>query len=69
MGKSIKLRQEMENSMTILQNRLESWTKTLSSAGGKLYIGDNKSTKKKTIIKIVKKKDNKEEKQNDSIKN
>ena len=68
MGKSIKLRQEMENSMTILQNRLESWTKTLSSAGGKLYIGDNKSTKKKTIIKIVKKKDNKEEKQNDSIK-
>ena len=54
MGRSIKLRQEMENSMIILQKRLESWTKTLSSVGGKLYIGDEKDSQKnkKKIIKV-----------------
>ena len=63
MGKSIKLRQEMENSMIILQKRLESWTKALSSVGGKLYIGDNKESKK-SEEKKDKEKDNKPRKKN-----
>ena len=58
MGKSIKLRQEMENSMIILQKRLESWTKALSSVGGQLYIGDNNESKK-SEDKKDKEKDNK----------
>ena len=36
MGKSISLRQEMQNSMILLEKRLESWTKNLSNIGGKL---------------------------------
>jgi hypothetical protein len=39
MGRSIALRQEMQNSMILLQKRLESWNKSLSAIGsGKLYI-------------------------------
>ena len=66
MGKSITLRQEMEHSMIILQKRLESWTKSLSSIGGKLYIGENKSKKRDGSIlteKIIEKKGEEKEKE------
>ena len=52
MGRSIALRQEMQNSMILLQKRLESWNKSLSAIGsGKLYIETSKdSTKLKDKI-------------------
>ena len=64
MGSSITLRQEMENSMKILQKRLESWTKSLSSVGGKLYIGESKTTNKDSSdnAKEIKSKEKEEEK-------
>ena len=52
MGRSIALRKEMQNSMILLQKRLESWNKSLSAIGsGKVHIDASKdSTKLKDKI-------------------
>lgn len=63
MGRSIALRQEMQNSMILLQKRLESWNRSLSAIGnGKLYIESkskdkihkNEEEKEKNIKDIFK---------------
>ena len=47
MGRSIALRKEMENSMILLQKRLESWNKSLSAIGsGKIHIETSKDSTK-----------------------
>ena len=80
MGRSIALRQEMQNSMILLQKRIQSWTKSLSTIGGKLYsIESTKETNKvkekslKVDLKeikeeeIIKEKENIENTKNENI--
>ena len=49
MGKSITLRQEMDNSMQILQKRLELWSHSLLNVGGKLYMEEKGKNLKNKI--------------------
>ena len=53
MGKSITLRQEMDNSMVSLQKRLESWSQSLFNAGGKLYTGEKGKNIKNNISENI----------------